>query len=89
MEGNTVAKIVMYYFDCGSFTGFEFLDKHDNCLLSAISSRGNRPPKQIVLELGERVLGVKSRLAFPSGGQYHETDGARHYDLQFIIGRLD
>ncbi len=89
VDEGTVAKITMYYYHCSTFSGFELFDKQDKCLLSAISHRGNQPPREILLAEGERILGVKSRLCYPVGKSSHKTNGAYHYDLQFIIGKFE
>ena len=67
VEPNKIAKIRMHYWSCNTFDGFELFDKEGNCLLSAIACvNPNKPPKDILLQDGERILGVISRLTYPN-----------------------
>lgn len=67
VDPSKIAKIRMYYWSCSTFDGFELFDKEGNCLLSAIACVDpDKPPKDILLQDGERILGVVSRRAYPN-----------------------
>ena len=73
-----VAKIVVYQGSYFSFLyGFRFLNINGEVLLEV--GRCTQPPTEFNVSIGERVLGIKSRL-----------DGKVpfHNDIQFVIGRL-
>ncbi len=75
-----VAKIVVYQDGNYSYAyGFRFYSKKGEILLEVGESF--KHPTELVLEEGERVLGIKSRLSQQGKDPYHN-------DLQFVLGRL-
>ena len=75
-----VAKIVVYQVDSNAFLhGFRFYSKSGEVLLEV--GVCTSPPTEFVLQEGERILGIKSRLNSPTYPY--------HCDLQFVIGRLE
>lgn len=70
-QGTTVKKVRVYYYDDhgdendGSLRGVEMYDKYNTCLLYTHRAKVLDPRyklKEIVLEDGERLIGIKSGL---------------------------
>ena len=75
-----MAKIFVYQNDSSSnLRGFRFYSKSGEVLLEV--GTFNTLPHEILLQEGERVLGIKSRMSGKGKNEYHK-------DLQFIIGKL-
>jgi hypothetical protein len=76
----SVAKISIYYKDGKDYPfGYKFYNKAGDELLSMGTCDGKS--KDTILEEGERVVGMKSRL-------YSNSD-PYHCDVQFVIGWLE
>ncbi len=74
-----VAKIVVYQEDSWCYLGgFRFYSKSAEVLLEVGDCTYS--PTEFVLQEGERIIGIKSRL---------EPTYKYHCDLQFVIGRLE
>jgi hypothetical protein len=82
-ELSQVTKISLYWYDIGDpcVGGCRFYDKNTQILLE-FGTCFDSPPFEILLNEGERVIGIKSRL-------YDKSSNPRHEDPQFIIGRLE
>lgn len=65
----------------GGVKGMRFITSSEKCVLSIgrFTAKGD---KEIELQAGERILGIKSRL-------YSEKWGAIHNDLVFVVGRME
>jgi hypothetical protein len=74
-----VAKIVVYQENYSYAYGFRFYSKEGKILLEVGSKFVH--PTELVLEEGERVLGIRSRLN-------NTGSGPSHNDLQFVLGKM-
>ena len=74
-----VAKIVVYQENYSYAYGFRFYSKEGKILLEVGSKFVH--PTELVLEEGERVLGIKSKLG-------HDGKDPYHSDLQFVFGKM-
>ncbi len=75
-----VAKIVVYQGEKYPWAyGFRFYSKKGEILLEVGEKFVH--PNELVLEEGERVLGIKSRLSQQGKNPYHN-------DLQFVLGKM-
>lgn len=88
-EGSNIRRVRVQFYDNnmhwnGCFTGIEFYDDFEQLILQAgrITQYG---PKnfvhEFILDDGERLCGIKSGL--------RNENVQRHWDLQFVIGRMD
>jgi hypothetical protein len=80
--GAIVKKVVVSYWDCGDLKGVQFYDKDDTLLLEAGDTKRVFTITEIILEEGQRLIGVKSRFYIDGEGK----GKARLPALRFIIG---
>ena len=78
-----MAKILIWFQEKENIClGFQFFDKNDSHIFETLGNffTSNQAKKEIVLEEGERIVGIRSRK--------HDDQRAYHCDLQFIIGKM-
>ncbi len=80
--GSAIAKIIVYSYKTCVSRGIKLFTQEGACVLQAGDFYGNQPT-EILLQEGERILGVKTR------AEAAEYPNAHQWDWVFVVGRME